>query len=327
MAYWFEKNKPIIGLSPMDGVTDSAFRAVVDHIGHPDVLFTEFVSADGLSRNVPRLFSTFVSHKTATPVVGQIFGKHPDAMAKAIAFLKPYPLAGIDINMGCPAKTVSGHGAGAGLIRTPEIAIEIIKVVKQAVRDLHWDIPVTVKTRVGYDTPVTEWWMETLLTARPAAITLHGRTLKQAYGGLASWDEIGKAAAIVRGAGVAFFGNGDIHSRAEALERIETYHLTGALIGRASFGNPWVFTDHVPTLGERIDAALLHLEYFEKLQPNNHVMALRKHMAWYIKGFPNASELRSRLVTFETVQEARETLLEIKSTLSKDEGSMMDDDK
>jgi nifR3 family TIM-barrel protein len=315
MAYWYEKKTPIIGLSPMDGVTDSAFRAVVDHIGHPDVLFTEFVSADGLSRNVPRLFSTFVSHKTNTPVVGQIFGKNPDAMAKAVPFLKNYPLAGIDINMGCPAKTVSGHGAGAGLIRTPEIAVEIITSVKQAVSDLHWDIPVTVKTRVGYDTPVTEWWMETLLSAKPQAITLHGRTLKQLYSGLASWEEIAKASTIVRNAGVAFFGNGDIHSRADALERIRAYNLTGILIGRASFGNPWVFTGHEPTLTERIDAALLHLSCFEQLQPTNHVMALRKHMAWYIKGFPNASELRAKLVTFETIDDARRILNGMKHDL------------
>lgn len=301
---WIDK-PAIIGLSPMDGVTDPAFRYVVDTIGKPDVLFTEFVSADGLSRNVKKLFQTFVSHKTDTPLVAQLFGKNPDTMAKAALLLTDFPIAGIDINMGCPMRTVASHGGGAGLIKTPELAVSCIQAVKQALSSTHRDIPVTVKTRTGIDKPITGDWIQTLLTAKPDAIILHARTLSQMYTGHADWSQIGVAAALCNTAGIPLFGNGDIKTITDAKDKISFYRLRGVLIGRAAFGNPWVFSGTTPTPKERFEALLMHLTAFETYMTDGKPLSLRKHLAWYTHGLSNAKELRISVMTLSTVSEMK----------------------
>lgn len=305
---WIDKSA-LIGLSPMDGVTDPAFRFVVDTIGKPDVLFTEFVSADGLSRNVKKLFQTFASHTTNTPLVAQLFGKNPDALAKAALLLHPYPLAGIDINMGCPARTVAFHGGGAGLIKTPKLAVLCIQAVKQALSDVHWHIPVTVKTRTGIDKPITKEWISTLLSAKPSAIILHARTLSQLYTGHADWSQIGIAAALCNTASIPLFGNGDIKTITDARDKISFYKLRGVLIGRAAFGNPWVFSGITPTPRERFEAIAMHLEAFETYMPGGNPLSLRKHLAWYTHGLPNAKELRISAMTLSTVSEMKEFVI------------------
>ncbi|MBP9691152.1 tRNA-dihydrouridine synthase [Candidatus Woesebacteria bacterium] len=336
----FWNTTSIIGLSPMDGVTDAAFRKIVDLHGKPQLLVTEFIPVEGITRGAVQILKSFIHHKTDTPTLGQIYGTDLDAYRQATLIVCELGFDGVDINMGCPDRSISGRGAGAGLIRTPELARDIIATVKQAVHD--WSegltledvglrpsiidhvraianrcdidtssrigIPVSVKTRTGYDQIQTQEWISHIIEARPAAITLHGRTLAQMYTGLASWDEIGKAAELARDAGIPFLGNGDIKSRAEALDKIKQYGLSGVLIGRAAFGNPWIFQGTEPTAYERLQTALQHAQMFEELLPDGHFLSIRKHLAWYTKGFDQAAETRARLMSVNNSSEIKEIL-------------------
>jgi len=311
IPFWHTIQKPIIGLAPMDGITDPAFRAICDVIGHPDLLYTEFVSADGLVRN-KKLLRTFATHKTNTPLVGQLFGKDPKAMEEAASMLiEQTGVVCIDINMGCPAKRVAQHGGGAALIKTPDIAQKLIASVNSAIQKSGKSIGLSVKTRIGYDTIITKEWISVLLEMPINAIALHGRTLKQQYSGLAHWDEIQIAADLAKKKHILLFGNGDIASLAEAKEKIENYSSDGVLIGRATLGNPWVFSETIPTFEDRINAAVLHCNYFDALTPDANPLSLRKHLGWYIKGAPNASEIRRKLIQIKTTDEARGILRNI----------------
>jgi nifR3 family TIM-barrel protein len=322
----------------MDGVTDPAYRYIVDTYGHPSLLITEFTNVEGIARGITKLLHSFIYHKTTTPTIAQIYGFTPENFYHSALLVAEMGFDGIDINMGCPDKSISSRGAGAGLIRTPDVAQEILKAVKQASYDFsegktiddtplsdemkewihtfqkehdiqnhHRLLPVSVKTRMGYDDIVTEDWIKTLLETEPAAITLHGRTLKQMYTGFANWDEIGKAARIVKQTDTLFMGNGDVKSIEEAHEKIKTYGLDGVLIGRASFGNPWLFKNYVPTPEEQIKAAIEHCETFMRLTPEGHFASLRKHLAWYTKGIRNSNELRNELMRVTTVDEVKRT--------------------
>lgn len=340
-GFWDNLKKPVIGLAPMDGVTDAAFRFIMDTHGHPDLLFTEFTSVEGIVRGVTKLLEAFIYHKTKTPTIAQVFGANPEGFYKVAFVLAEMGFNGVDINMGCPDKDVAKRGGGAGLILEPKLAQEIVRKTRQGLIDwaegrkieavglpdkiIDWVknfkinyqinlatrsiLPVSVKTRIGYDKVVTKWWMETLLEAEPANISLHGRTLKQMYSGLADWDEIALAAEIVGKTKTTLLGNGDIKSHVEALEKIKKYKVDGVLIGRATYGNPWVFQAGVePTKAMRFRAALDHVKAFVKLTPNAHFISLRKHMAWYCRGFEGAPELRNRLVRVNSVEEVENIL-------------------
>ncbi|MFZ2025060.1 MAG: tRNA-dihydrouridine synthase family protein [Microgenomates group bacterium] len=314
LPFWRTIKKPVIGLSPMDGITDPAFRAVSDVIGHPDILYTEFVSADGLVRN-KKLLRTFATHKTKTPLVGQLFGKDPKAMEEAATMLiEQTTIVGIDINMGCPSHKVAQHGSGAALIKTPELAESIIFKIRDVITKSKKQIGLSVKTRVGYDTTITTDWISFLTSLPVDAIVLHGRTLKQQYGGRASWEEIQIAAEIAKKRNILLLGNGDIESCAEAKEKIITYAPDGVLIGRSALGNPWVFSEHTPTFTDRIDAAILHCSYFSTLLPEENPITLRKHLGWYIKHIDNAKEIRQSLFHITTVPEAIALLEHIRAT-------------
>lgn len=334
----------LISLAPMDGVTDAAFRFMVDTHSQPDSLYTEFTSVEGIVRGAEQLLQPFIRHTTQTPTIAQIFGAEPDAFYAVAILLCEMGFQGIDINMGCPDKNVAKRGGGAGLIRTPDLAQEIVRKTKQGVQDWtngknmqdttlpeniiahveswkadHPDmtntertpLPVSVKTRMGYDTVVTEDWMKTLLETKPVTITLHGRTLKQMYTGQADWEEIGKAARVVKQTSTRFFGNGDITSMAQAHERIEEYGLDGVLVGRATFGNPWFFQKGepvTPTVAMRFHAMIEHSEAFEQLTPNLNFLSVRKHLGWYCKGFPEASRARIELMKARNLHELKTTI-------------------
>lgn len=328
---------PIIGLAPMDGVTDAAFRYISDTIGKPDLLLTEFVSVEGITAGAIALLDAFIYHKTKTPTIAQIYGTEPEAFYQSAFIVCELGFDGIDINMGCPDKSVSGRGAGAGLIRNPERAKAIVKATKQAALD--WSegkklgdvglrpkvtnavrklqkqlditpirrlLPVSVKTRIGFDRPVIHEWISHLLETEPVNITIHGRTLKQMYTGLADWDEIGAAAQLAKGSSTTIMGNGDVKSMDDAGKRIKEYGLHGVLIGRATFGNPWLFKREIPSTDMRLRAALAHCEAFERMLPKGHFLSLRKHMAWYCKGFDGAAEIRARLMSIQSVADVRQ---------------------
>lgn len=289
------KRGDLVGLSPMDGITDEPFRLTQCAIARPDLLFTEFVSAEGLAHNAVKLYDHLLYTSTQRPIIGQLFGKDPDSFYTAAVILCHLGFDGIDLNFGCPAKTVTQHGSGAALIDQSQLALKIINSVKKAIADfknqkvtlsdlkLKQKILNTIernlkysdysegivptlsfKTRLGTQTDTSATWIPFLLSQQPDFLTLHGRTLSQGYSGLADWKAIFQAAKLARKAGIPFFGNGDIQSLAQARESIRKFNLTGVLIGRAAMGNPWVFSKEIPEFKDKFKAMKLHADFFEK---------------------------------------------------------------
>ena len=360
-SFWDTLQQPIIGLAPMDGVTDAPCRTMHGLYGRPDVVLTEFTNVEGLWRGSDRIYRDFLYTPAERPVVAQIFGCRPEYFYKAAHVVCELGFDGVDINMGCPARTVANKGGGAALIRMPDTAKAIIRATQQGVRDwangqtledLEMDplriqrirqmneervriwgdnphierrlLPVSVKTRLGYDSIVITDWVQKLLELEPAVITIHGRTLMQHYKGEANWDAIAAAAEIVRKTDTLIFGNGDIHSLHEAAQRIRTAGVNGVLIGRASFGNPWLFRDReklktllkaginptiddlpevMPTREERLLMALEHAHVHARLKGEEHYVEMRKHMGWYLGHFPGAKQVRNALVRINNLAE------------------------
>ncbi|MBI3811875.1 MAG: tRNA-dihydrouridine synthase [Nitrospirae bacterium] len=356
-SFWNNLAQPIIGLAPMDGVTDAVFRAITARHGRPDISFTEFTPVDRIVRGHDPEFSDLRYSEIERPVIAQVFGTDPDSFYRVAHLIGELGFDGIDINMGCPSKTISGAGAGAGLIRTPERAREILRRTREGIRDwaagqeidqiglppsvaedirrakTRWfghdvgdtmktsrqPIPVSLKTRLGYDRIVIDDWIPALLSEAPAAITLHGRTLAQRYRGDADWDAIARAAEIARDSGTLILGNGDIRSTATAVRRIRETGVNGVLIGRAAMGNPWIFkacdsirsavrTGEAPlapsvSTAEKLAVALEHAELFDRTRGERSFRIVRKFLSSYCRGFENASELRQRLIRVDTLQE------------------------
>ncbi len=331
-GFWDNLEYPVIGLSPMDGVTDTAFRHIVCKYSRPDVVITEFTNVEGLARGAVKMLKAFNYDESERPIVAQVYGVELDSYYKCCVMLCEMGFDGIDINMGCPANAVARHGSGAALIRTPDLAREIISICKRAC--MHWAegitmketgvhenmielvpegkferrlIPVSVKTRIGYGESVAEEWTKNLLEEMPANITMHGRTLKQMYLGSADWEELRKAAKVCKGSGVSFLGNGDVDSMEDARLKCDEYGVDGVLVGRALFGNPWFFGGTKPNLEERMKVMIEHAEYFENLG-GLHFHHMRKHLGWYCKGFDGAKELRMKLTRTDCAAEVKEII-------------------
>jgi nifR3 family TIM-barrel protein len=298
-SFWKKIKQPIIGQAPMDGITDAAFRYITDKYGHPDVLFTEFIPVEGIVQERERLFSALIHHPSQTPLVAQFVGTTPEAFYKASIIVSKRGFRGIDINMGCPDQNICKKGAGAALIHNPKLAGKIIKAAKKG------PLPVSVKTRVGYDRPATKNWISTLLEAEPDLITVHGRVKTQLYSGRADWNEIGKAADLAKNTKTLILGNGDIRSADEARSKSKEYQVNGVLIGRASLGNPWVFQGKEPTLEERFKVMIEHSEKFMEMTPHLNFHSLRKHLAWYAKNFERASRMRDRLMKVNNIDDVK----------------------
>jgi tRNA-dihydrouridine synthase len=338
----FLSNKtPIIGLSPMDGITDEAFRLVQTQIAKPDLIFTEFVSAEGVSRGGIKLYDTLLFSQEERPIIGQLFGKDPESFYKSAIIICELGFDGVDINMGCPAKTVTQHGSGAALISQPDLAVQIIKSVRQGIDDwfsgkvkitdlelnqktlevikhnqrysgivetldrvsLSNKPTLSVKTRLGTNHPIVETWIPILLAQNLDFLTIHGRTLKQAYSGQADWEEIKKVVDMAKNTNTKIFGNGDIQSRQQGIEFCQKYGVNGVLIGRAAGGNPWCFSGSITTPREKFSAMLLHAQIFESVFPHRVFDSLRKHFLLYTAGFPDAKSLRMKLVRLNSVKE------------------------
>lgn len=310
-----------MGLSPMDGVTDGPFRYMVAKYGvGVDLLFTEFVNVDALyhtkrTERRERVMRPLISVRELSAKSGsvfdggfyeiaQIFGKKPELFAEAAELIESLGFDGIDINMGCPAKKVSEHGSGAGLIRTPELAQEILRVTKEATK-----LPVSVKTRVGVESVgEMEEWIEAIMEAEPVSLSLHGRTLRQMYTGKSDWEAIRRAGEIVHRRAGIILGNGDVGTLEDAEVRMREYGVDGVLIGRATFGNPGIFAGMDPDESQRRGWMMEHARLHEQVYGKGNFLPARKHLAWYAKGFPGASELRSKLVRCSSPAEVGEVL-------------------
>lgn len=335
-GFWESLPLPIIGLAPMDGVTDAAYRFIMAKYGKPAVNITEFTAAEGIRAGAERLLDDFLYSEIERPVVAQIFGADPSAFRVAAAVAAALGFDGIDINMGCPAKNITDRGAGAALIRDPERATRIIQEARAgmtawakgaSLQELGVPanliaaietrkpnegrrlLPISVKTRLGVDSIVIGEWVKTLLEQELAALTIHGRTLKQLYSGEANWDAIASVAPLIHEAGTLALGNGDVHSLDDAHQKCQTYGVDGVLVGRATFGNPWFFTNTTATLEERLNIALEHARTLYQLFEGRGFIRIRKHLLDYTKGFDGAKELRMQLMRTNTLAEIEELLL------------------
>jgi len=297
---------PVIGLSPMDGVTDIVFRRIVDECSYPDVLYTEFVPVDGIILERPRLLKMLEFHKTKTPVFAQLFGNDPDNFYQVTKMLVNKGYAGIDINMGCPDEHVFKKGGGAALILKPEVAKKIILAVRKSIADnTDKKLMVTLKTRTGYDKADTYNWISHLLEVSPDIITIHGRTFFQKYSGLADWEEIRTAVKLAKNTKTKIFGNGDIKNMEMAKKIIKDYGVDGVLIGRSSLGNPWIFGSHVSTQEEKLKMMIRHCELYNKYFPEGNFKSLRKHFIWYVKSLPSSSYLKNDLMKANNVDDVK----------------------
>ena len=320
--FWKElKNKhsqngePIIVLAPMADVTDSAFRRVIAKYGKPDVIWTEFVSADGLIRANPKgkakLMRDLLYSETERPIVAQLFSSNPEYMYSAAKLVRELGFDGIDINMGCPDRSIEKQKAGAAMMKNPRLAREIIRAAKEGVADGGDAIPVSVKTRIGYNKNELETWLPELLAEKPALITVHARTRKEMSDVPARWEHVKRAVEIrdEMGSETLIFGNGDVQDINDAREKARETGADGVMLGRAIFGNPWLFADKSVTTKEKLRVLLEHTKLFEELLGDVKSFAvMKKHFKAYVNGFDGAVELRTKLMETNNAKEVEDII-------------------
>ncbi len=355
----------------MDGVTDAAFRSVITGQGKPDVSYTEFTHVHDVCRGPEIHLETLLYSDVERPIVAQLYGKDPELFYLAAQAVCELGFDGLDINMGCPSKSVAHSGSGAGLIRTPELARSIMQAARCGIDD--WasgqtleqagfkssrivafermnqqrgaarpvprrPVPLSVKTRLGYEDVTVEAWLEQLLLEKPTVISLHGRTLKQMYRGTADWSAIARAAAFMKGTGTLLLGNGDIQNLEEAAMRVRETGVDGVLVGRGALGAPWLFRSkerfracsrttteatglsawaEKVVLDERFAVLRDHAHQFQTMFGERQFHRMRKHLGWYCKGFPHAAALRARMVRVSSVEELNQVLSDFRSSAQK----------
>ncbi len=308
--------KPVL-LAPMEDVTDASFRIVCKKFG-ADMVYTEFIPSDGLIRDAAKAIAKMKTSDDEVPIAIQIYGNDPDAMVEAAKMAdNADQIAGghgcdiIDINFGCPVNKIAGRGAGSGMMREPDKMVMITERIVKAVSK-----PVTVKTRLGWDesSKIIVPLAERLQDAGISALTIHGRTRCQMYKGEADWTLIGQVKENPR-MHIPIIGNGDINSPQKAGEAFGKYGVDGIMVGRASFGHPWIFREikHYLTTGEilpsrsvndRVALAKWHLSLSTGLKgPVTGVLEMRRHLSCYFKGLPDFKETRVKLVTAPTADE------------------------
>jgi tRNA-dihydrouridine synthase B len=304
--FWGKLKIPIIGLSPMDGVTDEPMRQIQLSIAKPDVLYTEFVQVEGYSRK-PKVFQNILTYKeNEHPIVTQVVGCTPSDFAKSIKEIMEMGFDGIDLNMGCPNKDVVQRGAGGALIGNFKLAEEIIKT---SLKTIDGKLPLSVKTRIGIDKPVTKEWITFLSQFPLSEVTIHGRLVKQVHSGPVNWQEIKIGAEILKAKGIICLGNGGIKNRKEGEEKCQEYNLDGVLIGQAAIGNPWVFReDYKPTQDEILNTILKHGKLANDFFGEKRYTTILKHYAKYPKGFKYCKGLRMSLLKTRSFQEAQKVI-------------------
>ena len=313
--------RPVL-LAPMEDVTDASFRILCREAGAA-MVYTEFISSDGLIRDARKAIAKMVTSDEEAPVAIQIYGSIPEAMVDAARMAdRAAEIAGghgadiVDINFGCPVSKIAGRGAGSGMMKEPDKMVAITKAVVEAVGK-----PVTVKTRLGWDdnSKIIVELAERLQDAGIAALTIHGRTRCQMYKGEADWTLIGEVRNNPR-MHIPIIGNGDINSAEKAREAFDRYGVDGIMVGRASFGRPWIFSEirtlldtgtpmPAPGVRERVALAKRHLDLSLSLKgPVTGVFEMRRHLSCYFKGLRDFKETRIKLVTSTDPAEIRATL-------------------
>lgn len=324
-------------MAPMADVTDAPYRRMIakysahtrsdGSLGGPDVMWTEFVSADGLIRATPegkvKLMADLKYTEEERPIVAQLFSSNEEHMEQASALCLELGFDGVDINMGCPDKSIEKQGCGSAMIKNPEVAAKIIMAAKRGARmGEEGGIPVSVKTRIGYNRDQLEEWLPALLEVAPAAITVHARTRKEMSKVPARWERVARAVEIrneIQGVGstkTRILGNGDVLSLKDAMAKVEQSGADGAMLGRAIFGNPWLFHPELDVntipLAEKLKVMVEHTKLFEELLPFKNFSIMKKHYKAYVKDFNGAHELRAELMEQNTaadIEKITETFL------------------
>lgn len=307
MSIWDRNNKPVFVLAPMDDVTDCVFRSVVADCAEPDVYVTEFVNVDGLqSAGRDKLLFKLRLYPNETNVIAQLWGLNPDNFRKTASELADMGFAGVDLNMGCPAKSEVKNGACSALINNRELAIDIIKATQEGAGEL----PVSVKTRLGFSF-IDLTWHELLLQQNLDVLTVHWRTRKEMSKVPAHWEY---AADVVKlrdqiSPTTKIIGNGDTLTKQQGLALAKQYALDGIMIGRGVFQDPYVFADESPwesvSRADKIALYRTHVQRFADTWQNNErkLVTLNKFCKIYINGFDGAKELRERLMNAGSTDE------------------------
>jgi len=306
-------------LAPMEDITDPSFRYLCKMFG-ADLMYTEFISSDGLIRDGKSSVKKLDLYDYERPIGIQLYGHIIESMVEAAILAEEAQPDLIDINFGCPVRKIAARGAGAGMLQNIPLMIEMTSAIIKAVR-----IPVTVKTRLGWDdnSKIIVDVAERLQDTGIAGLTIHGRTRAQMYRGEADWTLIGEVKNNPR-ITIPIIGNGDVNGPEKAKVMFEKYGVDGIMIGRATFGRPWIFREirHYletgellpePTVGEKVDLALLHLDKsLEHKEGKASILEMRRHFSNYFKGLPDFRETRLRLLTSLDVIEIKGILTEIR---------------
>jgi nifR3 family TIM-barrel protein len=331
--FWAELPKPFFVLAPLANVTDAAFRRVIAKYSKPAgpaVFYTEFVSADGLCKaseeGRAKLMRDLLFSEAERPIVAQFFTSTPEHMERVAALAAQLGFDGVDINMGCPDRTIEKQGAGAKLILTPQLAVELIAAAKRGAPTL----PVSVKTRLGYNKDVLEEWLPKLLAAEPAAVALHARTRKEMSKVPAHWERVKRAVEIrdELGSTTLIIGNGDALDIEDAKKKAEESGADGVMLGRAIFGRPWLFCgeklppkslggggqrehfgvkDFSAGVSRNLTIAVEHTKLFEELLGDiKNFAIMKKHFKAYVEGFPGAKELRIQMMEAQDAAEVEQ---------------------
>ncbi len=308
-GFWEKLQKPFFALAPMYDVTDAAFRRMIARYSSPDVIFTEFVSADGLvhPKGQKKLLHHLWFDESERPIVAQLFGVEPKNFAKAAQLCRELGFDGVDINMGCPEKNIVKQGAGAALIKDPARAKDIIAATIEGASDL----PVSVKTRIGFDKEEIDRWLPHLLENTIANLTVHLRTRKEMSEVPAHWDLMSRIVQMRNDINrqILLMGNGDVCTIKDGKEKATKTGCDGIMIGRAVFGNPWFFCDYVQKISvqERLHVMVEHTRLFAQLFTGvKNFAIMKKHYKAYANGFVDARILRAQLMKAHDAQEVEE---------------------
>jgi nifR3 family TIM-barrel protein len=324
MSFWEKLPTPFFVLAPMADVTDAPFRRMIAKysahtrldgtVGGPDVMWTEFVAADGLVRATEegkkKLMADLIYSEAERPIVAQLFTSNIEHMEYAAKLCLELGFDGVDINMGCPDKSIEKQGCGSAMIKNPELATKIIAAAKLGAKSDSGGIPVSVKTRLGYNQDQLETWLPAILAAKPAAVTIHARTRKEMSKVPARFKRVARAVDIrneilgKEALKTRIIGNGDVLSLADGRAKILESGADGVMLGRAIFGNPWLFdpnkaVETIP-LEERLRVMVEHTNLFMELLPFKSFALMKKHFKAYIRDFNGAAELRAKLMEQET---------------------------
>uniref|UniRef100_M4BKI5 tRNA-dihydrouridine synthase n=1 Tax=Hyaloperonospora arabidopsidis (strain Emoy2) TaxID=559515 RepID=M4BKI5_HYAAE len=323
-SFWHELARPLYCVAPMANVTDAAFRRLISDIAKPSVMWTEFVSCEALTHDSDsrrRMMTTLQYAEQERPVVAQLFGSKPEQFYESAMIVRDLGFDGIDINMGCPEPTVTNQGSGAALILQPQLASQIVAACKRGAGAL----PVSVKTRIGFHDIDYKDWVLRLLATELEVLTIHGRTRDEMSKVPTHWDVIGEVVTLAKstGSSALILGNGDVASLVDARQKVNDYGVDGVMLGRALFGNPWLFQGHPDTshvsVKEKLEVILRHTQLFQELLAEPGLVGfprMKKFYGSYLKGVPNARQLRDRMArtryaqdVYDIIDEALEHLV------------------